>query len=105
MPTVSETLYRAADLVIERGLYQQDCGHGGLCVLTANRESADGNDRAEIASLLAFERYMGLAHAAAVIAWNDTPGRTAADVATALRGAAVVAELAAITASVAEVTA
>lgn len=98
----SEILDKAADLIDERGLAKGwYCGPGGtLCARGAIYAAAgyepepDGSDHDWIAGLLRHDEVMRAevlidqVIGYVVSQWNDAPERTAAEVATALRGAA-----------------
>lgn len=85
-------LYRAAGIVRERGLCQGPWRAGGpLCAAGAVGVAGGdlGLSRAETeASVLRFARALGGSAAGDVHSWNDTPGRSARDVADALERAA-----------------
>lgn len=99
-----EILYRAADHIDSRGWWQDlpSCTSVGTCAANAIRWAAGADTQAVFAARFVLAKYLGLDNATmlrtldAVIAWNDTPGRTRAEVVAALRAAAVQSEADAI---------
>jgi hypothetical protein len=85
-------LVRAAEIVRERGLCQGPWAAGGpVCAAGAVGEAAGelGLDRTEMeGKVLRFAGSLGGSTARDVHGWNDTPGRSAGDVAEALERAA-----------------
>jgi hypothetical protein len=85
-------LVRAAEIVRERGLCQGPWAAGGpLCAAGAVGEAAGelGLHRTEMeGKVLRFAGSLGGSTARDVHGWNDTPGRSAGDVAEALERAA-----------------
>jgi hypothetical protein len=85
-------LVRAAEIVRARGLCRGPWRAGGpLCAAGAVGEAGEdfGLGRPEVEDrLLRFARALGGSEFVDVHAWNDTPGRTAAEVAEALERAA-----------------
>jgi hypothetical protein len=85
-------LVRAAEIVRERGLCQGPWAAGGpLCAAGAVGEAAGelGLHRTEMeGKVLRLARSLGGSTAGDVHGWNDTPGRSAGDVAEALERAA-----------------
>jgi hypothetical protein len=90
--TAREVLLKAADIIAERGHCQgasEICG--SCCVMGALDRATDDPIAYEDAcvALAAHLRFgYGAGDTKRIVRWNDTPGRTAAEVIAALRGAA-----------------
>lgn len=91
--STSATLYRAADLIAQSGLWKQGpapiLGPMPHCTLTAI-SSAATNALDRTASVDAVYDYLGVL---SVTAWNDAPDRTAAEVVSMLRTVAAEQEV------------
>jgi hypothetical protein len=89
---VADVLDRAADTIHAAGLWQGDQNADGHCVVTAVRFIA--GYRLTEAAFQAFTAHLRLTlaerggHSGACITWNDTPGRTAAEVCGEMRACA-----------------
>jgi hypothetical protein len=91
---VADVLDRAADRIHSLGLWQGGINRDGTCTVLALNHVAGTYGRLEDAALDALTTHLRIdltghsCRASGLVAWNDTPGRTAAEVCGELRACA-----------------